>query len=68
MRAAPNDVAANKMRAFVLSGRGGAAWDGGLRSVAEFKEAIIYFERAAALSDVPARKAKYAEYAEQAAM
>ena len=68
VRAAPNDVAANSMRAFVLSGRGGAAWEGGLRSVAEFKEAIIYFERAAALTDVPARKAKYAEYAEQAAM
>ena len=66
VRAAPNDVAARKMRAFVLSGRGGAAWDEELRSVAEFKEAIIHFERATALSDVPARKAEYAEYAEYA--
>ena len=30
VRAAPNDVAASKMRAFVLSGRGGAAWEGGV--------------------------------------
>ena len=47
VRAAPADVAANRMRAYVLSGRC-AAWVAGPRSSAEFKEAGTHFEQAAA--------------------
>ena len=47
VRAAPADVAANRMRAYVLSGRY-AAWVTGPRSSAEFKEAGTHFEQAAA--------------------
>ena len=47
VRAAPADVAANRMRACVLSGRC-AAWVAGPRSSAEFKEAGAHFEQAAA--------------------
>ena len=47
VRAAPADVAANRMRAHVLSGRC-AAWVAGPRSSVEFKEAAAHFERAAA--------------------
>ena len=47
VRAAPADVAANRMRAHVLSGRC-AAWVAGPRSSAEFKEAGAHFEQAAA--------------------
>lgn len=45
--AAPADVAANRMRAYVLSGRY-AAWVAGPRSSADFKEAGTHFEQAAA--------------------
>jgi tetratricopeptide (TPR) repeat protein len=47
VRAAPADVAANRMRACVLSGWC-AAWVAGPRSSAEFKEAGAHFEQAAA--------------------
>ena len=47
VRAAPADAAANRMRAYVLSGRC-AAWVAGPRSSAEFNEAGTHFERAAA--------------------
>ena len=65
VRAAPNNAAANSMRATVLSGlRGGPAW--GLqepRSAAEIKEAVTYFERVAAIHPAPAVKAHYASIA-----
>ena len=47
VKAAPADAAANRMRAYVLSGRC-AAWVAGPRSSAEIKEAGTHFERAAA--------------------
>ena len=62
MRAAPNNVGANKMRAEVLSGQYGA-WGAGPRSAAELKEAAIHFERAAALCNAPAVKAYLAKLA-----
>ena len=60
VRAAPNDHAANLMRAAVLSGRGGAAWGVGPRSAAELREAAAHYDRAAALSNAPAVKAEKA--------
>ena len=57
MRAAPNDLGANQMRAMVLSGLSGA-WEEGPRSAAELKKAATHFDRAAALSDAPALKAQ----------
>ena len=48
MRAAPDDVAANRMRAFVLAGRF-ATWEVEPRSAAELREAAVRFDRAAAL-------------------
>ena len=59
VRAAPNDVAANAMRADVLSGAGGVCVVGP-RSAAELKQAAAYYERAAALQDAPAIKAQLA--------
>ena len=59
VRAAPNDVAANQMRAIVLRGQCGA-WEAGPRSSAELKEAAAHFERAAALCNIPAQKASFA--------
>ena len=48
VRAAPDNVEANAMRAMVLSGKS-AAWAAGPRSAAELREAAAHFERAAAL-------------------
>ena len=64
LRAAPNDQAANQMRAIVLSGRGGDAWGVGPRSAAELREAAAYFDRAAALCDAPAMKEDLAKSAD----
>ena len=56
VRAAPNDVTANEIRAVVLSGEpwmdNGAAtpWEMGPRSAAEFEKAATHYDRAAALS------------------
>ena len=58
VRAAPDDVAANQMRAVVLSRRWGA-WEAGPRSAA-LMEAATYFDRAAALHPAPAVKAEFA--------
>ena len=57
---APNDFQTNKMRAVVLSGRSGDAWEAGPRSAAELKEAATYFERVAALISAPVMKAELA--------
>ena len=46
------------MRAYVLSGRCGGAWEAGPRSAAELKEAATYYERSAALCDAPVMKAE----------
>eukprot|EP00964_Phaeocystis_antarctica_P028388 scaffold16007_cov65-Phaeocystis_antarctica.AAC.8 len=46
VRAAPNETRANVMRAAVMSGMGGSAWDVGPRSAAELKEAAAHWERA----------------------
>jgi len=59
VRAAPDDVQANQMRALVLSGQG-CAWEAGPRSAAELKEAATHFERVAALCPAPAGKAHFA--------
>ena len=61
VRAAPDDLCANQMRAAVLSGRSfGGAWEVGPRSAAELKKAATYFERAAALCPAPAAKTQIA--------
>ena len=62
VRAAPDDLGANKMRAYVLAGRMDA-WEAGPRSAAELREAAAHFDRAAALSPAPAAKAAYADSA-----
>ena len=71
VRAAPNDVEANKMRAIVLCGSR-RAWEAGPRSAAELKQAATHYERAAALCDAPAAKTELADCADwcrsQAAM
>ena len=59
VRAAPDDVSANQMRADVLRGQGGA-WEVGPRSAAELMEAATHYDRAAALSPAPAVKAAFA--------
>ena len=64
MRAAPNDLGANQMRAMVLSGLSGA-WEAGPRSAAELKKAATHFDRAAALSDAPAWKVEFSSLADQ---
>ncbi len=48
VRAAPDEVQANQMRALVLCGQL-AAWEAGPRSAAELKKAATHFDRAAAL-------------------
>ena len=63
VRAAPNEEVAILMRAVVLSGAGGFAWEAGRRSAAELKEAATHYERAAALCPAPAVKAMLAEHA-----
>ena len=59
VRAAPDELGANQMRAMVLRGRC-AAWEAGPRSVAELKEAATHYDRAAALCPAPAGKAHLA--------
>ena len=63
VRAAPNQEAAHVMRALVLSGLSGGAWEAGPRSAAELMEAAAHFERSAALSSAPAVKAEKARIA-----
>ena len=63
VRAAPNDQAANFMRATVLSGQYGDAWEAGPRSAAQLKEAAVFYDRATALCVAPSHKAEFAGYA-----
>ena len=58
VRAAPDDGAAHRVRAMVLSGLPAGAWEAGPRSAAELREAATHFDRAAALSAAPAMKAQ----------
>ena len=62
VRAAPNEVVANYMRAWVLGGQSwmndGAAWEVGPRSAAELKKAAKHYDRAAALCPASAAKAQ----------
>ena len=62
VRAAPDHLQANMMRAFVLSGLDDA-WEAGPRSAAELREAATHFDRAAALYPAPALKAVFANHA-----
>ena len=55
VRAAPDHLGVNLMRAMVLCGRC-VAWEAGPRSAAELREAAAHFDRAAALSTAPAVK------------
>ena len=64
MRAAPNDESANFMRALVLRGRCGGAWEAGPRSAAELKEAATHYDRAGAMSNAPTVKADRARVAD----
>ena len=59
VRAAPDDEAANQMRAMVLRGNC-VGWESGPRSAAELKEAATHFDRAAALCPAPAQQAAFA--------
>ena len=63
VRAAPDDVGANRMRAAVLSGQCGGSWEEGPRSAAELKKAATHFDRAAALHTAPAMRASFADKA-----
>ena len=66
VKAAPNDDAANFMRARVLRGRVGA-WKAGPRSAVELNEAAAHFDRSAALSSAlghPAAKLQRATLAD----
>ena len=62
VRAAPDEMGANHMRARVLSGQEDV-WEAGPRSAAERMEAAAHFDRAAALSPAPAVKAALAGHA-----
>ena len=55
VRAAPDNMTANEMRAAVLRGRCGA-WEAGPRSESELKEAATHYGRAAVLCSTPAIK------------
>ena len=55
VRAAPNDVAANSIRADVLSGQS-RAWEVKPRSATELEEAAAHFDLAAALCAAPVQK------------
>ena len=57
VRAAPDDVQAQQMRAVVLSGQS-SAWEVGPRSAAELKKAAAHYERAATLCPAPVGKAE----------
>eukprot|EP00964_Phaeocystis_antarctica_P134354 scaffold98643_cov56-Phaeocystis_antarctica.AAC.2 len=66
VRAVPSEVATNIMRAVVLCGWGGDAWQGGRsRSAAELLKAATHYDRAAALCPAPAVKADFIEQAEE---
>jgi len=65
VRAAPDDVSANQMRADVLCGWQDDAWVAGPRSAAELMEAATHLARAAALCAAPAMKELLAENAEK---
>ena len=56
VRAAPNDLGANMMRADVLRGRCSGAWEAGCRSAAELREAATHYDRSAALHSAPMAK------------
>ena len=62
VRAAPDDLVANQMRALVLSGQDDT-WEAGPRSAAELKEAAAHYEQAAALHSAPVVKAQLAGHA-----
>ena len=64
VRAAPNGLAANSMRAVVLSGRAAGAWEVGPRTAAELTEAATHFEQAAAVCNASAGKAELARLAD----
>eukprot|EP00964_Phaeocystis_antarctica_P112294 scaffold76485_cov51-Phaeocystis_antarctica.AAC.2 len=64
VRAAPNYVAADQMRAMVLSGVAYNAWEAGPRSAAELKAAAMHFDQCVALCDAPAMKVEFASYAD----
>ena len=59
VRAAPDYLSTNEIRAVVLAGQS-SAWEVGHRSAAELKEAAMYFDRAAALQPAREIKARYA--------
>ena len=63
VRAAPNEQAANQMRAIVLRGDA-RAWEAGPRSAAELREAATHYDRSAALHTAPAAKADFARFAD----
>ena len=63
VRAVPDDVEANRMRAAVLCGTSNDTWDAGPRSAAELREAATHWERAAALEPAPEGKAALASNA-----
>ena len=62
VRAAPDHLGSNMMRAHVLCGQLNT-WESGPRSAAEVREAAAHFERAAALHTAPAVKAELAHAA-----
>ena len=51
------------MRAYVLCGMGGDAWEVGPRSAAELKEAATHYERCVVLCPAPFRKALFDDQA-----
>ena len=66
VRAAPNYVAANQMRAVLLSGCVFlTSWEAGPRSALELKEAAAHFDRSAELSSAPAWKAESSRLADE---
>ena len=65
LRAAPNEESAIGMRAYVLGGVSGGAWEVGPRSAAELKEAAAHFDRSAVLCDAPACKAEASRLADR---
>ena len=64
VRAAPDEMSANQMRAEVLAGQDGA-WEAGPRSAAELSKAAAHWERAAALRVAPSANAEFTDFAAQ---
>ena len=62
VKAAPNLEVANRMRATVLSGLCGGAWEVGPRSATELRLAALHYERCAALCSAPAWQLKLAGF------